>query len=527
MATEKGSDFIAITLDICRNLDVNRAMAACFAYLGDRIPLDTMYLQVYESDLSGMKIISRADSAESKATDILIAIPEDIRSTFEQGLKHYAAEGIHAVAIINDPGDHSASRTLLDGVGEPISSILVMMLVIDKNTYGSLVCIAHGVGRYTEAHRDTLATLYEPFLIALSNSLAHREIKRLRDILVDDNRYLQHELDQVSGDSIVGAEFGLKSVINMARQVARHESPVLITGETGTGKDLVATAIHRMSPRSSAPFIRVNCGAIPESLVDSELFGHEKGAFTGAISSKRGRFERANGGTIFLDEVGELPSAAQVRLLRVLQNREIERVGGTETIPVDIRVLAATNRDLGEMVDSGAFREDLWFRLCVFPIEVPALRERRQDIPALVYHFLANKCRDLKIGEVPTLGDGEIDLLMNYRWPGNVRELENIVERALILHDGRELQFSRVLSVPQSGGPIGSTPVFEPTAPESTETTPAHRGLDAVTRRHIENVLNECGGKIHGPGGAAEILAINPSTLRNKMVRLGIVSSRN
>ena len=214
-------------------------------------------------------------------------------------------------------------------------------------------------------------------------------------MLADDNRYLYDELRSVSGDEIIGSDFGLKTVMEMVRQVAPLDSPVLLLGETGTGKEVIANAIHYSSPRKDGPFIKVNCGAIPETLLDSELFGHEKGAFTGAISQKRGRFERADKGTIFLDEIGELPLQAQVRLLSVLQTREIERVGGTSPIPVDIRIISATHRDLEEMIASRRFREDLWFRLNVFPITIPPLRQRREDIPALLHHLMERKSREL------------------------------------------------------------------------------------------------------------------------------------
>ena len=242
-----------------------------------------------------------------------------------------------------------------------------------------------------------MSLLNEPFAIAFSNTLKHQEVLRLKDLLADDNRYLHRELLHLSGEEIVGADFGLKRVIEMVRQVAPLNSPVLLLGETGVGKDVIANAIHYSSPRKDGPLVKVNCGAIPETLLDSELFGHEKGAFTGAISQKRGRFERANQGTIFLDEIGELPSPAQVRMLRVLQYKEIERVGGTNPIPVDIRLIAATNRNLEEMVKTKQFREDLWFRLNVFPIHIPPLRERKEDIPALVRHFVKRKSRELKL----------------------------------------------------------------------------------------------------------------------------------
>lgn len=345
----------------------------------------------------------------------------------------------------------------------------------------------------------------------MANTLAHREVLRLRDRLADDNRYLNRELLRISGDEIVGADFGLRGVMHKVRQVAPTESPVLLMGETGVGKDVVANAIHLGSPRREGPFIPVNCGAIPQSLLDSELFGHEKGAFTGALARKRGRFERADKGTILLDEIGEMPHEAQVRLLRVIQHREIERVGGTERIAVDIRIIAATNKDLESMVQAGRFREDLWFRLNVFPITVPPLRDRASDIPALVQYFIERKAGELKIGETPRLATGALDDLMAYDWPGNVRELENLVERAMILHRGEPLRFDELGTPPSS---ISAGPPLE-TGKEILD-------LDAVTRRHIQRVLGMTGGKIHGPGGAGELLGVNPNTLRYRMQKLGI-----
>jgi transcriptional regulator with GAF, ATPase, and Fis domain len=323
--------------------------------------------------------------------------------------------------------------------------------------------------------------------------------------------YLNRELLRISGDEIVGADFGLRDVMRQVRQVAPTESPVLLSGETGVGKDVIANAIHLGSPRRDGPFVAVNCGAIPESLLDSELFGHEKGAFTGALSKKRGRFERADSGTILLDEIGEMPLEAQVRLLRVLQHREIERVGGMERLPVDIRIITATNKNLPAMVRSGRFREDLWFRLNVFPIAVPPLRDRPSDIPALVQHFIGRNAGELKIGETPRLAPGAIDDLMAYGWPGNVRELENLVERAMILHRGEPLRFDDLARL--SSEEVGSIPLA--TDEETLD-------LDTFVARHIRKVLGITGGKIHGPGGAGELLGINPNTLRYKMRKLGI-----
>jgi transcriptional regulator with GAF, ATPase, and Fis domain len=301
----------------------------------------------------------------------------------------------------------------------------------------------------------------------------------------------------------------------MVQQVASLNSPVLLLGETGVGKDVIANAIHYSSPRKDGPFIKVNCGAIPETLLDSELFGHEKGAFTGALSQRRGRFERANGGTLFLDEIGELPPQAQVRMLRVLQYKEIERVGGTNSISVDIRLIAATNRDLEERVKTKQFREDLWFRLNVFPIRVPPLRERKNDIPALVHHFVERKSRELKLPVPPPLARGVIDRLMAYHWPGNVRELENVIERALILGKGTPLVFNDL---------IGEKRDQSSAIPAGTQDAPIK--LDEVMSQHIRQVLKMTNGKVHGKGGAAEVLGINPSTLRNRMNQLGIPYGR-
>jgi transcriptional regulator with GAF, ATPase, and Fis domain len=350
----------------------------------------------------------------------------------------------------------------------------------------------------------------------MSKALEHQEIIRLKDMLADDNRYLYQELRSVSGSAIIGADFGLKAVMKMIEQVAPLDSPVLLLGETGTGKEVIANVIHYTSPRRNGPFIKVNCGAIPENLLDSELFGHEKGAFTGAISQKRGRFERADKGTIFLDEIGELPAQAQVRLLRVLQTKEIERVGGTTSIPVDVRIISATNRNLQEMVASGRFREDLWFRFNVFPIMIPPLRQRREDIPALIHHFIECKCAELKLVSRPVLARGAMDKLVAYDWPGNVRELQNMIERALIMQRGGILSFDMLL--PPAGVREASPP------PESTGKELL--SFEDMAKRYIQQALERAGGKISGPGGAAELLSINPSTLRTRMNKLGIPYGR-
>ncbi len=308
--------------------------------------------------------------------------------------------------------------------------------------------------------------------------------------------------------------------LGVLRQVAPLTAHVMLTGETGVGKEVVANAIHYASTRRTGPFIKVNCGAFAESLLDSELFGHEKGAFTGAVQSKRGRFERAHKGTLFLDEVGELTPAAQVRLLRVLQDGCIERVGGTAPISVDVRIIAATHRNLPEMVRKGTFREDLWFRLNVFPIHIPPLRQRKSDIPALVHHFIDRKLKAFNLSKHPVVAPGTMEQLTAYAWPGNVRELENMVERALIRHqsrgNGNPLVFSDLL--PDSPEP--------PAALHGSEETGRHLTLDQAMTRHIQSVLAATHGKIQGKDGAAAILEIHPSTLRSRLDKLGIPYGR-
>jgi transcriptional regulator with GAF, ATPase, and Fis domain len=329
---------------------------------------------------------------------------------------------------------------------------------------------------------------------------------------------------------VVGVEGGLKPVMERLRLVSRADMPVLILGETGAGKELVARAIHTASPRSAGPFIRVNCGAIPPDLVDSQLFGHERGSFTGATETRKGWFERAHGGTLFLDEIGELPLAAQVRLLRILQDGQLERVGGQVQIPVDVRMVAATHRDLTLMVREGRFREDLWYRVAVFPILLPPLRERREDIPALARHFAQRAA--VRFGLTPRMPTPEDErALVAYPWPGNVRELMTVMDRAAILGNGARLDVVTALGAPSpslmaSAGPSGPGPTL--TAAQRPRAIPGGGAatLDAAMRQHIEQALAEARGRVEGPGGAARILDINPHTLRARMRKLGIEWSR-
>jgi transcriptional regulator with GAF, ATPase, and Fis domain len=354
--------------------------------------------------------------------------------------------------------------------------------------------------------------------------LSEQERARLRE----QNRCLQEEIKAVHDfEQIVGRSAALRYVLALVARVAPTDASVLITGETGTGKELIARAIHSASKRKDRPLIKVNCAALPAGLVESELFGHEKGAFSGAVARRLGRFELADGGTIFLDEVGELPAEAQAKLLRVLQEREFDRVGGAAPVRVDVRVIAATNRDLLKEVRGQAFREDLFYRLNVFPVHLAPLRQRRDDIPLLV-HFLVNKFAP-RIGKhLDALGGATMQRLMEYPWPGNVRELENVLERAVILATGGVLEIGPDLLPSSNPAPAAQQPVAE--ADQSgyllavPQSTPDGRqpSLEAVERNYILTVLRQTNWVITGPRGAAGILDMHPSTLRNRMKKLGI-----
>jgi len=508
MNIDQNEFFRESTSRICSHLDIEKAMHSCMQYLEPCIQADFMFLQIYEFELGAIRTIAKATPQEGVQLDLITALPELAREVIE-------ADNFPDIMTINYPEMSVAGKTMLSYHRIEDASLLMLFLRTQGNTLGHLILVADNKKTFTDEQAKLYELLKDPFTIALANTLEHREVLKLKDLLTDDNRFLHRELLHSSGDEVIGGNFGLKGVMDMVNQVASHDSPVLLMGETGTGKDVIANVIHYSSSRNEGPFITVNCGAIPDSLIDSELFGHEKGAFTGALSQKRGRFERAHNGTIFLDEIGELPAAAQVRLLRVLQNKEIERVGGTTAINIDIRVIAATHRNLEQMVANNEFREDLWFRLNVIPIPIPPLRERKADIPALVQHFIEKKTRALKLQTLSQLSPGAIDDLVNYDWPGNVRELENVLERALILGKSGTLSFenlnpSQTRPQTQTSSKIDNLPLK----------------LDNMIANHILHVLESTAGKVHGPGGAAELLGMNASTLRGKMNKLGIPYGR-
>ena len=349
--------------------------------------------------------------------------------------------------------------------------------------------------------------------MAVKSAQLFEELERHKKRLQAENAYLQQEIRSERGfEEIVGQSPALRAVVRQVKQVAGVDTTVLLTGETGTGKELVARALHALSPRRERPLIKVNCGAIPQGVVESELFGHERGAFTGALQRRVGRFELADRGTLFMDEVGELPLDTQVKLLRVLQEREFERVGSTRAIKVDVRLIAATNRDLEREVKEGRYRADLYYRLNVFPIRIPPLRERREDIPLLVQHFLAQFQRKLA-KPLRRVTPAALEQLQRYNWPGNIRELQNVLERACVLARGPEVELA---------GPLRPSPAGAGAAPASAPipTLAEHQ------RQQIRRALAAVQGRLHGPQGAAALLGVNPSTLRSRMQKLGLTKEK-
>lgn len=385
---------------------------------------------------------------------------------------------------------------------------------------GVLLVVAQAGKRFTDEHEQMLRLLQEPIAVALENDRRLHEMAALREAAEADRSMLLRRLGREEpGELIVGEHGGLSPVMKRVDLVSTADAPVLLLGETGSGKEVVARAIHMRSDRRHKPFIRVNCGAIPGELVDSQLFGHEKGSFTGATETRQGWFERATGGTLFLDEIGELPLDAQVRFLRVLQDSYIERVGGRQPIRVDVRVVAATHRDLSAMARDGRFREDLWYRIAVFPILLPPLRDRLEDIPELASHFAERAAVKFGLARVmPSSQD--IEALRQYPWPGNIRELATVIDRAAILGEGRRLEIAAALGFanPGTAAPAAVSALAVNGGNHSDEIV----SLDEAARRHIAAVLAHTRGKIEGRRGAAQLLEVNPHTLRSRMRKLGV-----
>jgi transcriptional regulator with GAF, ATPase, and Fis domain len=511
MGTESASAFV---LDLWRSLGAAPALAdgveRVFPVVAGRLPLDMLLVRHLE--IRGMSVETLAAAFGTPRRQ-----PPRPRCDLNPGTLQrllVACQDRRVRQVVRTAADDPLAAVVPDGAeGE----VLMGPLWGGSGLLGLAVLAAGRGGRFSSSHRALAGEILEPLAAALTTHCRVHDILAECEAAQADRHTLLTKLGRREiDDGLVGADSGLREVMAQVDQVSQSDVPVLIFGETGSGKEVIARAIHGRSRRAAAPFLRVNCGAIPTELVDSELFGHERGSFTGAVHQRKGWFERGDGGTLLLDEVAELSPAAQVRLLRVLQDGSFERVGGQRHLRVDVRIVAATHRDLFGMVTSGQFREDLWYRLAVFPIELPALRERPEDMAALAAHLALRASRRFGLPLiVPTRAD--IDLLTSYHWPGNVRELAAVIDRAAILGNGDRLQIAQALGVGRAAGATASGRGDG----EARTGVSAPMSLDEAMRSHIERALTLCGGRIEGPHGAARLLRINPHTLRARMRKLG------
>jgi transcriptional regulator with GAF, ATPase, and Fis domain len=514
--------------EVCRHIEIGESVARLAPILSRHLPADFLIVRHFDISLARL---------ETVATGICRPGPVTLPPRSE-----LSPQDLDRLLIWCRQGrplrlDASRIMSRLPGLLPPgmKGAVLAGPLNTEQAPLGVLIFGARSRSGFNTKDEKLLRALLEPFTVAMENDLRIRELNSLRETLEADKRSLLSRLGRTElSDTIVGAEAGLRSVMEQVELVAHSDVPVLILGETGSGKEVVARAIHNRSPRAAKPFLRVNCGAIPPELIDSELFGHEPGSFTGAVGVRKGWFERADGGTLFLDECGELPAAAQVRLLRILQDGTFERVGGERQLTVHVRVVLATHRDLHAMVAERKFREDLWYRIAVFPIRLPPLRDRKEDIPPLAAHFAMRAAK--RLGTRPlTPTPEDIAVLLSYSWPGNVRELSAVMERAAILGEGKTLEVARALGVAYAApGVAPAAGVEEPTAKpvthgyqpatpgSETKTVPEFVTLNDAMVRQIEQALVRTHGRIEGPHGAARMLGINPHTLRARMRKLRV-----
>ncbi len=525
----------AIWREACRHIEITESAAAIARAIAAILPLNA--LVVLRPDTPGRVVETLAVGTPGRTLSVAPRTPR-IPTGPWQNLSRWLRGGevLHAEPA---GGPDWLRACLPDGLG---GELLVGPLKSVHHGGGLLVLAAASGSRFTAADARICEQVLEPLAVALDNDGRLHELRALREAAEADRQTLLSRLGrQDINEDVVGARTGLKHVMERVELVARSDVPVLILGETGTGKEVVSRAIHARSSRAEGPFIRVNCGAIPPELVDSQLFGHEKGSFTGASAQHHGWFERADRGTLFLDEIGELPLAAQVRLLRVLQDHQIERVGGKSPVHVDVRIVAATHRDLASMVRDRTFREDLWYRINVFPIRLPTLRERLEDIPSLARHFARRAATRFGLPCVEPL-ESDLRMLSAYDWPGNIREFGAVIDRAAILGGGRSLEVAAALGLSQQHSPTdpAAGDAMRPDAtlyeviPEAPRTSvreavsPATEVVPLATamRQHIERALASTRGRVEGRRGAAALLQINPHTLRARMRKLGIDAAR-
>jgi PAS domain S-box-containing protein len=484
------------------NLDVRKLLSAISASIRELVPHDSATLVLHDAE-SG-KLLAQflnAEDGELQRGDVRLSMESSPSGQVFRTREPLILAKLEGAPYSEESLHHFTSLGMHSGLWVP--------LIHRGDAIGALAVTSRVENSFTQREAELLVQIADQVGVAVHHAMAFRQIVELRDRLRQEKQYLEDEINVENRfEDIVGRSSGLRSVLQQIETVAPTDATVLITGETGTGKELLARSIHRLSLRRERTFIKINCAAIPAGLIESELFGHEKGAFTGAIARKVGRLELAHEGTLFLDEVGELPLELQPKLLRALQEREIERLGGTRSIQVNVRLIAATNRDLAQMVAEKQFRSDLFYRLKVFPVSSPPLRERSGDIPILVRHFVAAHSR--RMGKtIQSIPDETMEALVRWRWPGNIRELENFLERSVILTRGP------VLYVPLAELQVAEEDEEEGVASDNPT-------LEAAERDHILRALRDAKGQIAGPSGAAARLGLKRTTLNSKLKKLGI-----
>ncbi|MCP4720081.1 MAG: AAA family ATPase [Desulfobacteraceae bacterium] len=488
------------TQSLMSSLKIEKSFHRCLLAIQNEIPAKFLSLHLFDPGLGIIETVVDATINHSLPVSQTTTLSAQARKLIEESTQNPAQ-----IQIIDDLSTNEMGHQLGFDLDTPNSAAMAMDLCMDDEYLG-FVALTNTQGEvYSDEHAAYLKLLHDPMALCAAHYHRYSDLVQLKESLTERVSFFQKELLEKVDHEIIGSDQGLKEVMGLCRKVSGLDTPVLIYGETGVGKELFATAIHRGSSKKNGPYIKVNCGGIPQTLLESELFGHEKGAFTGAVTSRPGYFERADKGTIFLDEVGELPLEAQTKFLRVLQDKVVERLGGEESKPLDIRVIAATHRNLEAMVQSGKFRQDLFFRLNVFPITIPPLRDRKYDIASLTRHFIQKKSKEMGLADLPKTMPGSIDHLMDYPWPGNVRELENMVEKEIILARDNLLTFSNFRK-----------------EEDLTELTSGNMSLDKAMTKHIKKILNLTHGRVEGKGGAAELMDIHPRTLQSRMKKRGI-----
>jgi formate hydrogenlyase transcriptional activator len=498
-AFEEQQSLVAISRKLSSSLELEKVLSAILSSLRGIARYDRTVLSVLDEGGKDVRLYGDALEWEPLVNHGR-AIP------VEQSLSARAIQ-TRDVVFLTGSELHDMNEPLAIAMNEEgVRSVCSVPLVAGDQVWGTLNTSSTKENAFGPSEVEYLQQVANQIAAALQNAHAYSEIGQLKDRLAQEKRYLEYEIRSANrSEDIVGASPALKRVLDYAAIVADTDSTVLITGETGTGKELVARVIHSMSRRRERNFIKLNCAAIPTGLLESELFGHEKGAFTGAVSQKLGRLELADKGTLLLDEVGDIPLELQPKLLRVLQDQEFERLGGTKTIRVDVRLIASTNRDLVRAVEEKEFRSDLFYRLHVFPLHLPALRERREDIPLLVRHFVEKSAARLR-KRIDVIPEEAIQAMTHWKWPGNIRELENFVERSVILSEGNRLS-----------APLGELREEISRQPSNSDIT-----LRDKEREHIIEILRQTRGALSGPSGAAARLGLKRTTLQYKMQRLGI-----